>query len=88
MEGIITFMDVPSYITMIAEYLNSNYFYFLKKIEEINQILICNKKKENELEWRINKLESIIIENNNNNIIIVSKDRKFKKYQEIYVKKS
>ena len=88
------FIDIPSYISLIAQHLNSNYFYFLKKIEDINKILKINKTRENEFEWKIQKLESriyelesILIKNQSNGSIVFIKDKKFKKYQEIYIKK-
>lgn len=77
------FIDIPSYISLIAQHLNSNYFYFLKKIEDINEILKINKTRENEFEWniqklesRIDELESILIKTQSNGNIVFIKDKK------------
>ena len=60
-------IDTPEYICLIARQINLHYHYFVDKINDvidsitnINKILVENKKKENELEWRILKLESIL----------------------------
>jgi len=53
--------DIYDYLRKIVVILNENIVYLFKSLSNINEILVENKKKENELEWRLHRLESILI---------------------------
>ena len=56
-------------------------------INNIDTILFNSIEFIQKLESRIYELESILIKNQSNGGIVFIKDKKFKKYQEIYIKK-
>ena len=53
--------DIYVYLRKTVHILNQNIVNLFRALSNINEILIENKKKENELEWRLHHLESIII---------------------------
>jgi len=53
--------DIYDYLRKIVVILNENIVYLFNSLSNINEILVENKKKENELEWRLHRLESILI---------------------------
>jgi len=53
--------DIYIYLRKIVHILNENIVNLFKSLSNINEILVENKKKENELEWRLHRLESILI---------------------------
>ena len=53
--------DIYVYLRKIVEILNENIVNLFNSLGKINEILVENKKKENELEWRLHRLESILI---------------------------
>ena len=53
--------DIYVYLRKIVQILNENIVYLFNSLGKINEILVENKKKENELEWRLHRLESILI---------------------------
>jgi hypothetical protein len=53
--------DIYVYLRKIVQILNENIVNLFNSLGKINEILVENKKKENEMEWRLHRLESILI---------------------------